>query len=560
MQQRQSQAVVVAPPLLLSPLQPLLTPKSVACIWETNSELEIKSEEIEELKQREKEYLSVLSGDEKEKADLLKEKDQMKKKIKDQDECISRLNDLLQENENEMDALRKENAEYLVAKEEYEEKLVVLQQNCNQLLQEAEVWNLRVNELTMQLNDENTAKKELEESFKAKEEEVESLKQLVQLSEILSGSEENENKDAEGVKFNGSPGSQKSEIDKLKVSYNQALQDKAEAQTKLDVLTNYFKDKEIQLQKQLGVEEAVRQKKEEDASSAERRILLIEQENASYKYQVASMKQEMEETERNLKSQIAAQEKKAHENWIAARAAERKLEDVKQEVLQLRQRLTLLERDQENWVNSSRDNIIRPVPKRMPGLNDDLASSQEINSSLEMRPNLFPPPVPPPMLLPPDRPLPPLPPPPLPPFLPPLDPPFRPQPWHMPPPDTLSNSDFRVTPPEFSSRGRESTPPRGRRSAAVDGEMRPHASSPLGTDTRDSRNSTPPHSLPDFHDIPPQPPRPFFPPPAHHPRFSMPPPSFRRDPGPRRTDYQGNNSMQQPLVPQERWPHSNSRV
>lgn len=41
----------------------------------------------------------------------------------------------------------------------------------------------------------------------------------------------------------------KSEIDKLKLNYNQALQDKAEAQTKLDVLTNYFKDKEIQLQR-----------------------------------------------------------------------------------------------------------------------------------------------------------------------------------------------------------------------------------------------------------------------------------------------------------------------
>ncbi|GBO23147.1 hypothetical protein AVEN_99583-1, partial [Araneus ventricosus] len=78
---------------------------------------------------------------------------------------------------------------------------------------------------------------------------------------------------------------------------------------------------------QLGAQEVFREKREKDADSAERRIVLIEQENASYKSQVASMKQEMEETERNLKSQIAAQEKKAHENWIAARAAERKLED-----------------------------------------------------------------------------------------------------------------------------------------------------------------------------------------------------------------------------------------
>lgn len=41
----------------------------------------------------------------------------------------------------------------------------------------------------------------------------------------------------------------KSEIDKLKVTYNQALQDKAEATTKLEVLTNYFKDKELLLQR-----------------------------------------------------------------------------------------------------------------------------------------------------------------------------------------------------------------------------------------------------------------------------------------------------------------------
>lgn len=140
----------------------------------------------------------------------------------------------------------------------------------------------------------------------------------------------------------------------------------------------------------------------------------------------------------------------------------------------------------------------------------------------------------PPMMLPPDRPLPPLPPPPMPPmFLPPPPPPmdrhFRPQPppWHMPPPD--HSSDYRTTPPEFMA-GRESTPPRGRPPIG-DGDGAPNTSSPMLTDTRDSRNSTPPHLLPDFHDIPPQPGRPYFPPPVGRPRYPMHPP-YRRDAGP----------------------------
>lgn len=166
----------------------------------------------------------------------------------------------------------------------------------------------------------------------------------------------------------------------------------------------------------------------------------------------------------------------------------------------------------------------------MPGVHDE-SSNHDLNTERGM----FPPnphdrmamPLPPPMMLPPDRPLPPLPPPP-PMFLPPMERHFRPQPWHIPP---EHSSDYRTTPPEFMA-GRELTPPRGRPSAVVDGDGGPHASSPLTTDTRDSRNSTPPHLLPDFHDVPPQPGRPFFPPPPlGHPRLPMHPP-FRRDMGP----------------------------
>ncbi|GFR21664.1 transport and Golgi organization protein 1 homolog [Trichonephila clavata] len=562
-----------------------------------NLTLESKSDEIEAFKKQEKEFHELITEKEKVHLELTEEKNQLINQLNGQDETLIQLNNQLQQNEKELKELQEEKLQFLKTNEVYEEKLTQLQQNCNQLLKEAEIWNLRLSELNSKLNEESQAKLELEECLKTKDDEIKALTFLV---ESFKSYEELENTDEDEEKskkeklqsfLNSASISislqnqeeenemlmqklaeeknkvldmevelleAKSEIDKLKLSYNHALQDKTEAQTKLDVLTNYFKDKEIQLQKQLGAQEVFREKREKDADSAERRICLIEQENASYKSQVASMKQEMEETERNLKSQIAVQEKKAHENWIAARAAERKLEDMKQEVTQLRQKLTLIEREQGNFMNSTRDDIIRPIPQRITGINDETINSQDINNSID-EPHMYRmPPIPPPMLLPDmprDRPLPPLPPIP-PPFEPPM---FAPPPFgHFPPRDPMFSSEFRVTPPEFV-RGRASTPPRGRQSAITDGDVGPRQSSPIGSEMRESRNSTPPHSLPDFHDIPP-PPRPFFP---HH-RFPFRPP-FRREfaQGPR-PDYQMENSSargtQPSSVPQENWPSTNSRV
>ncbi|GFS44281.1 uncharacterized protein TNIN_485241 [Trichonephila inaurata madagascariensis] len=560
-----------------------------------NLTLESKSEEIKTFKKQEKKFHELITEKEKVHLELAEEKNQLINQLNSQDETLIQLNNQLQQNEKELKELQEEKLQFLKTNEVYEEKLTQLQQNCNQLLKEAEIWNLRLGELNSKLNEESQAKLELEECLKTKDDEIKGLTFLVEsfksYEELENTDEEEKSKKEKLQSFLNSATisinlqnqeeenkmliqklaeeknkvldmevellEAKSEVDKLKLSYNHALQDKTEAQTKLDVLTNYFKDKEIQLQKQLGAQEVFREKREKDADSAERRICLIEQENASYKSQVASMKQEMEETERNLKSQIAVQEKKAHENWIAARAAERKLEDMKQEVTQLRQKLTLIEREQGNFMNSTRDDIIRPIPQRITGINDETINSQDINNSID-EPHMYRMPPIPPMLLPDmprDRPLPPLPPIP-PPFEPPM---FAPPPFgHFPPRDPMFSSEFRVTPPEFV-RGRASTPPRGRQSAITDGDVGPRQSSPIGSEMRESRNSTPPHSLPDFHDIPP-PPRPFFP---HH-RFPFRPP-FRREfaQGPR-PDYQMENSSargtQPSSAPQENWPPTNSRV
>ena len=45
-------------------------------------------------------------------------------------------------------------------------------------------------------------------------------------------------------------------------------------------------------------------------------------------WQVRLVRGELEDQERSLKAAVAGQEKKAHENWVAARQAERKLAEL----------------------------------------------------------------------------------------------------------------------------------------------------------------------------------------------------------------------------------------
>jgi len=63
--------------------------------------------------------------------------------------------------------------------------------------------------------------------------------------------------------------------------------------------------------------------------------------------QVETLTKEIEEQDRSYKSRLAAQEKRAHENWVTARQLERRLEEMKQEGTQLRQRLTQVEKEKE---------------------------------------------------------------------------------------------------------------------------------------------------------------------------------------------------------------------
>uniref|UniRef100_A0A6Q2YZC6 SH3 domain-containing protein n=1 Tax=Esox lucius TaxID=8010 RepID=A0A6Q2YZC6_ESOLU len=109
-------------------------------------------------------------------------------------------------------------------------------------------------------------------------------------------------------------------------------------QQKLQIMTEMYQENELKLHRMLTVEERERLQKEEKLSKADRSISLAVEELSSYRQRAQDLEDELEKTNQAYKIQITSQEKKAHNNWLAARAADRDLADVKRENSHLRQK------------------------------------------------------------------------------------------------------------------------------------------------------------------------------------------------------------------------------
>ncbi|KAK7086700.1 hypothetical protein SK128_014215 [Halocaridina rubra] len=257
----------------------------------------------------------------------------------------------------------------------------------------------------------------------------------------------------------------RTEVSELRNHHDMAVKEKQEAQSKLEVLTKYFEEKEAQLTKELESQEGLRANAEGSAAAVAKKIQNYELELASYKTQVESLRKELEEQETSYKTQIASHEQKAHDNWLQARATERKHEEQRQENSQLRSRLTMLQKEKEE-AHQSQVNIIKPTPKRVDA-NGTMSSPRPMVDGVDgdrsgptsLHHNLDSPPIPPhplhgppppmlPMMFPPGGPLPPGVPPPhgLPPGVPPPPPGL---PHGVPPPHGLPPHPFLPGEPPF---------------------------------------------------------------------------------------------------------------
>ncbi|XP_076027609.1 cTAGE family member 5 isoform X2 [Genypterus blacodes] len=111
-------------------------------------------------------------------------------------------------------------------------------------------------------------------------------------------------------------------------------------QQKLNIMTEMYQENELKLHRLLTVEEKERLQKEEKLNKADRNIALAMEELGNYRNRAEEMEEELEKTKQSYQTQISAHEKKAHNNWLAARAAERDLADIRRESALLRQKLT----------------------------------------------------------------------------------------------------------------------------------------------------------------------------------------------------------------------------
>ncbi len=73
------------------------------------------------------------------------------------------------------------------------------------------------------------------------------------------------------------------ELSNIQRESSLAEKDKLEAQTRLEVLSNYFKEKETQLQKELSVKEAMWMKQQGETTSTVEKVRSLNEENQTLK-------------------------------------------------------------------------------------------------------------------------------------------------------------------------------------------------------------------------------------------------------------------------------------
>ncbi|TKC50163.1 hypothetical protein EI555_013668, partial [Monodon monoceros] len=280
-----------------------------------------------------------------------------------------------------------------------------LQESQKQLLQEAEEWREQVNELNKQKITFEDSKVHVEQVLCDKENQMKSLTERLQkmkdwaavLGEDITDDDNlelemksdsgNDNQPKGALKklihaaklraslktLEGERNqiyTQLSEADKTKEELTECIKnlqteqaslqsentqfesETQKLQQKLKVMTELYQENEMTLHRKLTAEENYRLEKEEKLSKADEKISHAAEELETYRKRAKDLEEELERTIHSYQGQIISHEKKAHDNWLAARTTERNLNDLRKENAHNRQKLTetefkfeLLEKD-----------------------------------------------------------------------------------------------------------------------------------------------------------------------------------------------------------------------
>ncbi|KAL7044093.1 hypothetical protein ACKWTF_001776 [Chironomus riparius] len=130
------------------------------------------------------------------------------------------------------------------------------------------------------------------------------------------------------------------DLSNLKKEFSVAEKEKLDAQTRLDVLSNYFKEKETQLTSELSLKEARWMKQQGETTSTVEKVQALNAEIQTLKSQNDELKAEFEAQIISYKAKLTSVEGQSHTAWLAAKQSERKMEEARMEAAALRRRLT----------------------------------------------------------------------------------------------------------------------------------------------------------------------------------------------------------------------------
>uniref|UniRef100_A0A2I3RT91 MIA SH3 domain ER export factor 2 n=1 Tax=Pan troglodytes TaxID=9598 RepID=A0A2I3RT91_PANTR len=335
---------------------------------------------------------------------LEKELKEEKSKHSERDELMADISKRIQSLEDESKSLKSQVAEAKMTFKIFqmnEERLKIaikdalnensqLQESQKQLLQEAEVWKEQVSELNKQKVTFEDSEVHAEQVLNDKESHIKTLtERLLKMKdwaamlgeditdddnlELEMNSESENGLNASLKTLEGERNQiyiQLSEVDKTKEELTEHIKnlqteqaslqsenthfenENQKLQQKLKVMTELYQENEMKLHRKLTVEENYRLEKEEKLSKVDEKISHATEELETYRKRAKDLEEELERTIHSYQGQIISHEKKAHDNWLAARNAERNLNDLRKENAHNRQKLTetelkfeLLEKD-----------------------------------------------------------------------------------------------------------------------------------------------------------------------------------------------------------------------
>ncbi|XP_059505167.1 cTAGE family member 5 isoform X2 [Stegostoma tigrinum] len=288
----------------------------------------------------------------------------------------------IEETTNELKAIQINNSKHQESFQTAQEENHHLKQSKEQLLQESEGWEERCSELTEQIKLCEKSQKDIQRVVASKENEVKTLTSCLLKMKLWNVAEEerpaeemSEEQQKEKIeklisvaKLNAGLKSAEDErnqiysklsdeikakqelmerIGKLQLEQtslqNETTQFRTEYKTiqqKLKIMTELYHEKEMELQRNLTLEEHQRLQKEEKLSEVDEKINQATEELSIYRQRAKDLEEELLKTIESYKNQIVSHEKKAHDNWLSAREADRELGNIKRENIHLRQKIT----------------------------------------------------------------------------------------------------------------------------------------------------------------------------------------------------------------------------